>query len=102
MADSRTTGNLSRRLHDYKIVCVTPAGRRRYLRLLIPYVLSCPKVDRYDLWLNTANNADLAFMEAVARIDDRIRLVPLHDGKTPGGPAIHTFWPTAADVDTVY
>jgi hypothetical protein len=81
---------------------VTPAGRRRYLRLLIPYVLACPWVDRYDLWVNTPDDADLAFMEAVAGIDDRIRLVPLPEGKTPGAAAIHAFWPGATDVDTVY
>ncbi len=89
-------------LDGHRIVCVTPAGRRRYLRLLIPYVLACPRVDRYDLWVNTPDEADLAFMEAVAGIDDRIRLVPLPEGKTPGVPAIHSFWPGATDVDTVY
>ena len=89
-------------LDGHRIVCVTPAGRRRYLRLLIPYVLACPWVDRYDLWVNTPDDADLAFMEAVAGIDDRIRLVPLPEGKTPGAAAIHAFWPDATDVDTVY
>jgi hypothetical protein len=90
-------------MHDsHRIVCVTPAGRRRYLRLLIPYVLSCPKVDRYDLWVNTPDAADLAFMEAVARIDDRIRLVPLPEGREPGPAAIAAFWPGAAEEDAVY
>jgi hypothetical protein len=89
-------------LDDHRIVCVTPAGRRRYLRLLIPYVLSCPKVDRYDLWVNTPDAADIAFMEAVAGIDNRIRLVPLPEGKQPGPAAIRAFWPGAAEADTVY
>jgi hypothetical protein len=90
-------------MHDgHRIVCVTPAGRRRYLRLLIPYVLACPRVDRYDLWVNTPDEADLAFMEAVAAIDERIRLVRLPEGKAPGGAAIQAFWPSAAEADTVY
>ncbi len=89
-------------LDGQKIVCVTPAGRRRYLRLLIPYVLACPMIDRYDLWVNTPDNADLAFMEAIAGIDERIRLVPLPEGRTPGATSIHAFWPGATDVDTVY
>jgi hypothetical protein len=89
-------------LDGHRIVCVTPAGRRRYLRLLIPHVLSCPKVDRYDLWINTPEAADLAFMEAVAGIDDRIRLVPLPEGKKPGPAAIAAFWPGATDADTIY
>jgi hypothetical protein len=89
-------------LDGHRIVCVTPAGRRRYLRLLIPYVLACPLVDRYDLWVNTPDGADLAFIEAVAQIDDRIRLVPLPEGKTPDTVSIHAFWPGVTDPDTVY
>lgn len=89
-------------LDGHKIVCVTPAGRRRYLRLLIPYVLACPQVDRYDLWVNTPDEADLAFMQAVAQIDDRIRLMALPAGKKPEAMSIHAFWPGAAETDTVY
>lgn len=87
---------------DHRIVCITPAGRRRYLRLLIPYVLSCPNVDRYDLWINTPDEADLAFLKAVAEIDDRIRLVPLPRTSEPGPSAIREFWPNATEGDTVY
>ena len=89
-------------LDGYKIVAVTPAGRRRYLRLLIPYVLSCMEIDRYDLWVNTPDAADLAFMEAVASIDHRIRLVPLPEGIEPGPSAIRKFWPKVTDLDTLY
>jgi hypothetical protein len=86
----------------HRIVCVTPAGRRRYLRLLIPYVLACPQVDRYDLWVNTPDEADIAFMEAVAGIEDRVRLVPLPEGRKPEPQSIGAFWPGAAESDTVY
>jgi hypothetical protein len=87
---------------SHRIVCVTPAGRRRYLRLLVPYVLACPQVDRYDLWVNTPDEADIAFMEAVAGIDERIRLVRLPEGREPGPQSIGAFWPAAAEPDTVY
>jgi len=92
-----------------KIVCVTPAGRRRYLRLLLPYVLSCPAVDRYDLWVNTPDPADLAFLHEVAAVDPRIRLVTLAEA-APGQPAlpppgpgrIRHFWSQAMAEDSVY
>jgi hypothetical protein len=87
---------------SWKLVCVTPAGRRRYLRLLVPYVLACPDVDRYDLWVNTANPADLAFLEALPEIDPRIRLVRLPAGIEPGSYAIGEFWRHAAEPDSVY
>jgi len=89
-------------LDGYKIVAVTPAGRRRYLRLLIPYVLSCKQIDRYDLWVNTPDPADLAFLKAVAAIDTRIRLVSLPAGIEPGPDAIREFWPNVTESDTVY
>jgi hypothetical protein len=70
--------------------------------LLIPYVLASPHVDRYDLWINTPDEADIAFLEAMAGIDDRIRLVRPPEGVTPGPAAIAAFWPGAADADAVY
>jgi hypothetical protein len=85
-----------------KIVCVTPAGRRRYLRLLLPYVLACPGLDRYDLWVNTADPGDLAFLAAVADLDPRIRLVELPAGPPPGAGRIRHFWPLAMEADTLY
>ena len=60
----------------YRVVCVTPAGRRRYMKLLAPLVLACDLVDRYDIWVNTSDAGDLAFFEGLARLDDRVRLVP--------------------------
>jgi len=89
-------------LDGCKIVCMTPAGRRRYMRLLIPYVLACTKVDRYDLWINTPDPADVAFLEAVAKVDDRIRLVPLPSGIPTGPAAIREMWPSLAEPDAVY
>ena len=47
-----------------RVVIVTPAGRRRYLEILIKYVESLrPIVDEYRLWVNTVDNNDIAFMQ---------------------------------------
>jgi hypothetical protein len=86
----------------YRVVVVTPAGRRRYMKLLVPQVLASPLVDRYDLWLNTDDAGDLAFMEALTRLDDRMRLVPHPSGDAPGWGAICGFFPGALDEDTIY
>jgi hypothetical protein len=85
-----------------KIVCVTPAGRRRYLRLLVPYLLACQALDRYDLWVNTPDPADRAFLESLAGIDPRIRLVEPPGAVPPGPGRIRHFWPLAMDSDTLY
>lgn len=86
----------------WKIVCVTPAGRRRYMRLLVPQVLASGLVDRYDLWVNTEVPADLAFLRGLERVDSRIRLVPHPTGASASVEAIGSFSRLAMDSDTIY
>ena len=47
---------------NYKVVANTAVGRRRYLKLLIPQVLASDIIDRYDLWVNTMDKVDIAFL----------------------------------------
>jgi hypothetical protein len=84
-----------------RLVCVTPAGRARYMRELIPFVLSEPLVDRYDIWVHTRNPGDLAFLESLKGID-RIRLVPQPSGRVDRTMTIYEFFGDACDPDTVY
>ena len=86
----------------YRIVVVTPAGRRRYMRLLVPQVLASPLVDRYDIWVNTPDPGDLAFLGGIAALDPRIRLVAQPDGAAPQVKSIGAFHRTAMDADTIY
>ena len=51
------------------VVCVTPAGRMRYMRELVPFILSDPAVDRYDIWANTNRVDDHEFIAALAEFD---------------------------------
>ncbi|MEM7463835.1 MAG: hypothetical protein AAF362_14275, partial [Pseudomonadota bacterium] len=64
----------------HRIVASTPAGRRRYMRLLVPHILSSDIIDRYDIWINTTDPADLAFIEALGK-HDKIRLIEQPDGE---------------------
>ncbi|HEV8389881.1 MAG TPA: hypothetical protein VGQ35_08555 [Dongiaceae bacterium] len=87
---------------NYRVVCVTPAGRRRYMRLLVPQILASPLVDRYDIWVNTPDEGDLAFLRGVAELDSRVRLVAHPDGAAPRIESIGAFHRTAMDKDTIY
>ena len=51
---------------DYKIVCNTAAGRRRYMQYLFPQVLAAHILDRYDVWVNTVDNCDIEFFKLLA------------------------------------
>ncbi|MEQ1942754.1 hypothetical protein ABMA32_10090 [Mesorhizobium sp. VNQ89] len=87
---------------EHRIVCVTPAGRRRYMRLLIPQILASAFVDRYDIWVNTTNASDIRFLEATAKLDSRINLVAQPDGAVDGTKSIGAFHRLSMDEDTVY
>lgn len=53
-------------LGEYRIVVVTPAGRK----LLIPQIQGLkPYVDEYRLWVNTDNADDIEYMKRVASED---------------------------------
>ncbi len=86
----------------YKIVCVTPAGRRRYLKLLAPYILNSPFVDRWDLWENTVNKHDIAFLRKLEQNFEKVKIVKHPNGKIDGTKSINDFFTEAIDFDTVY
>lgn len=52
---------------EHTVVLVTPAGRRRYLEVLLRHSL-CQQdvVDSHHLWLNTTSQEDIAFIKQVA------------------------------------
>lgn len=85
----------------YKIIAVTPAGRRRYMRLLVPYLLSSDKIDRYDIWVNTENKQDIAFLEALSA-HEKIRLISQPNGIVDGNRSINAFFKYAQDDREVY
>ncbi len=86
-----------------RVVVVTPAGRRRYLEILIRHVLRQRHVvDEYRLWVNTRDPDDLRCIE---------ELVAAHPGfvtsdvdPTADGTirSIHKFFRRCIDPDTLY
>jgi len=85
----------------YRVVCVTPAGRRRYMQLLVPQILASDLVDRYDIWLNTEDAKDRGFLEGLAEFD-RVRLLPVPGGVVKSVESICGFHRDAIDEDTIY
>ena len=85
-------------------VCLTiPAGRQRYMELLIPQLLREKGWDELQIWVNTADPADLAYINHLPSLDRRIRLLTLPDGVEPDKfHTIHHFFKHCIDPDTVY
>ncbi len=84
-----------------KVICVTPAGRMRYMRELVPFILSDPAVDQYDIWANTSQPDDLAFIDALTEFD-KVRVIPRPLKADRVTETIYAFWPTAAEPGAVY
>lgn len=87
---------------NFKIIANTAAGRKRYMRWLIPQVVADDLVDRYDLWVNTTNKEDIAFMEKCAEAFPKINLIYQPDGIVNGIASINAFYKKACDKDAIY
>lgn len=85
-----------------KLVCVTPAGRRRYMKNLIPQIISSDIVSRYDIWLNTTDEEDLKFFYFLRDKFPKVNLVELPEGKVNGNRSINAFFKTAMNEDEIY
>ena len=86
----------------YKIVVNTAAGRRRYMQYLIPFIVSSDIVDRYDIWINTHNGADIEFFKRVAALYPVINLVWQPDGVVNGNKSINAFYKQCIEPKTIY
>lgn len=87
---------------NYKIICITPAGRRRYMQYLVLQVITSEIVDRYDIWVNTLNKEDIYFFMKLAEKYPKVNLVWQPDGEVDGNRTINAFYRRCLDEDTIY
>lgn len=88
--------------NNYQVVVNTAAGRRRYMQYLIPFIVSSDIVDRYDIWVNTHNGADIEFFKRCAKIYPKINLVWQPDGVVNGIKSINAFYLNCIEDNTIY
>lgn len=86
----------------YKVVANTAAGRRRYMQYLVPPVLDADIIDRYDIWVNTRDMVDIAFLKEVAKKYPKVNLVWQPDGIVNGISTINAFYRFCCEEDTIY
>lgn len=92
---------------EYKCVVVTPAGRQRYMELLLPYILKEKDfIDEYRIWVNTKNENDIQYFHSLKeKYPDLITLdfsADIDPKKGEGGWAIHHFFKNTIDENTIY
>ncbi len=86
---------------NFKIVAVTPAGRRAYLDLLAHYVLSEPSIEEWRLWDNCRDPRDRAYIEELARKHRKIRIVR-SDNASGENRSINAFYAGCDDSGAFY
>jgi hypothetical protein len=85
-----------------KIEIVTPAGRQRYLEILFLHLESQKAdFDQWTLWLNTTNQADIAFCKKLEKENSWIKTIDL-DVPHSGSYSIASFFKYAKDSNTLY
>jgi hypothetical protein len=91
---------------DKKVVVVTPAGRKKYMEILVKYILREKKViDEYRIWINTKNPKDIAYFKELAfkhkgfiTLDERF----MDEDDCGSNQNIHRFFDKCIEEDTVY
>ena len=94
-------------LDGKRVVVVTPAGRRRYMAILVRHVLRlCPVVDEYRVWVNTSVPEDIEYLESLpAQCPPgflTLERLPPGAGGVQGNASICHFFRNCTDENTVY
>lgn len=87
----------------YKVVAVTPAGRKRYLAVLLPYLLKNRHlIDEYHLWVNTKDEWDIGYIKSLRdKWPEFIRLI--WPSLPPAGSAsVFHYYRYCIDERTIY
>jgi hypothetical protein len=83
-----------------RTVIVIPAGRRRYLELLIPQILDEPGWNELHLWANTTDSQDLDYLRSLD--DPRIKVIHAPRLRPNGAKTIGQFFTQACEAETCY
>jgi len=94
----------------YKCVVVTPAGREKYLSIFKNFIyrkINEGVVDEWQLWLNTVDANDIAYLESMERENPKVKIYRLGEPITPtwetyNALQTHKFFVNTHDDDTIY
>ena len=87
---------------NYKVISVTPAGRKKHLEILKQYLLkNSDIIDEHHFWVNTNNQQDIDYMNILSKENDFFKVIPCPI-KVDGLASIHSFFPSYIDPKTIY
>lgn len=98
-------GSSTDMVENFKVICVTPAGRRKYMTILSKYVRKAMTqiVDEWHLWQNTGIPDDIEYLEELRGLDPtRIKIIKTEDPHHFCSGRIRSFFPYACGLDAIY
>jgi hypothetical protein len=86
-----------------KVVAVTPAGRRKYMEVLAPYIFRDRHIfDQWMIWVNTGRDTDIAYLEGLQQAHPGfVRLIRYKEPITVPAPQ-PWFFRHACEKGTIY
>lgn len=95
---------------EYKVVVCTPAGREKYLSVFKKFIyrkIEEGLVDEWQLWLNTVDANDIAYLESMEKENPKVKIYRLGEPITPtwetyNALQTHKFFINTHDDDTIY
>jgi len=86
-----------------KVVGVIPAGRRKFMEILFPYLLNQNSIDEFEIWENTNNIQDIQYMHDFASAhSSKFSVQPLPCGGVEGSGSIRHFMRFCCDPEVIY
>lgn len=92
-------------IDSYRVVVVTPAGRKRYMEILFKYILSQKNViDEYRIWVNTLEKEDLDYFKELEKQYKGFVTLDTGDGEATNATNLNIckFFKNCIDEKTVY
>jgi len=90
----------------YKLVVTIPAGRKRYMEVMLPHILKQKGfIDELRIWCNTKNQSDIDYIQKIVSSNrDFVTIdhLPPNANFIGEGYAIHNFFKNAIDPNTIY
>lgn len=96
----------------YRIICCTPAGREKYLSIFKKFIYRKMEeglIDGWQLWLNTVDASDIAYLESMERENPKVKIYRIGEQINSTGfyetfnpLKTHLFFANAQDDDTIY
>ena len=85
---------------------IIPAGRKRFMQILIPYILEAKTVDEIHIWLNARDKLDAEYIEnELPKMSSKISIVRVNNNPYPSthdGSYNKFYFSDSVDENSVY